>query len=378
VTIADVPLRPTFCEVDLDAITKNLEAIRAHVDGATVMPVIKADAYGHGLLSVGLHLQAVGAVVLGVAYVEEGVSLRDAGVSIPIHVLGGAVAEQIPAFIDHELDLTIPSMDKLYEVAEVARRRGVVARVHLKIDTGMERIGVHHYNAEAFLTEAARSTDIDVVSVFSHFANADVADLRHARLQLERFLEATAIYDRLDVAQPSLHMANSAAIEQLPEAHLDLVRPGLLLFGVRPDPDIVPVVGVVPALAWKSRVIYFKVVEEGAPVGYGSTWTPEDQTRVVTLPVGYGDGYRRSASNTASVVLRGALHPVRGRVCMDQTMVDIGWGSAYNGDEVVLIGTGDNGCAVTAEQLAVWCDTIPYEILTSITARVPRVYLGGM
>jgi len=377
VTANAVPLRPTYCDVDLAAIAGNVASIQAHVGTAEVMPVIKADAYGHGLLAVGTYLESQGVASLGVAYVEEGVALRDAGVTATIHVLGGAVAEQIEAFVDHDLDVTVPSLDKLHEVAEVGRRRGTTPRVHLKIDTGMERIGVHHYNAERFLLEAAQTDLVEVSSVFSHFANADVADLDHAKLQLERFLDAVATYERHGLVTPRLHMANSGAIEQLPESHLDLVRPGILVFGVRPDAEVTPSIDVTPALSWKSRVIYFKVVEAGAPVGYGSTWAPTEQTRVITLPVGYGDGYRRSGSNSADVVVRGRLHRVVGRVCMDQTMVDIGWGTAYNGDEVVLIGKAENGAVVSAEDLALACDTIPYEILTGITARVPRRYLNG-
>ena len=334
------------------------------------MPVIKADAYGHGLAPVGLHLESIGAELLGVAYVEEGAALRRAGATIPIHVLGGAVAEQIPAFVDFGLDLTIPSRDKLTEVAAVARARGVRQRVHLKIDTGMERIGVHHYSSEQFLLDAARQPDVEIVSVFSHFANADGSDLTHARTQLDRFLDAVSIFEREGFPRPTLHMANSSAIEQLPDAHLDLVRPGLLLFGVRSDRSTTAAIDVSPAMSWKSRVIYFKVVEPGAPVGYGSTWAPESQTRVITLPVGYGDGYQRAASNRACVIVQGARHQVVGSVCMDQTMVDIGWASAYNGDEVVLIGSDNSGNSVSAEELADWCGTVPYEVLVGITSRV--------
>lgn len=376
-TVSAVPLRPTYCDVDLAAISRNVSAIQEFVGAAEVMPVIKADAYGHGLVAVGSYLESTGVAALGVAYVEEGVALREAGITVRVHVLGGAVAEQIEAFVDHDLDVTVPSLDKLYEVAEVGRQRETTPRVHLKIDTGMERIGVHHYNAERFLLEAAQMDHVEVSSVFSHFANADAADLDHARLQLERFLEAVGTYERHGLVTPRLHMANSGAIEQLPESHLDLVRPGILVFGVRPDLEVTPAIDVTPALSWKSRVIYFKVVEAGAPVGYGSTWTPSEQTRVITLPVGYGDGYRRSGSNSADVIVRGERRSVVGRVCMDQTMVDIGWGTAYNGDEVILIGEADNGVGVSVEDLAWACGMIPYEILTGITARVPRRYLNG-
>lgn len=369
----DATDRPTRCVVDLGALERNHRAIQAHVGAAQVMPVIKANAYGHGLIEVGRHLEAVGAACLGVAYVEEGVSLREAGIAAPIQVLGGAVTRQIPLFLEHDLMFTAPSVDKLRQIDDAARVGGVQAQVHLKIDTGMERIGVRATTAPA-LFEAAMSCEfVDVVGVFSHFANADAADLAHARHQLEVFLEVLEWFPDHGVPTPLRHIANSAAVAQLPESHLDLVRPGILSFGVYPSPDTARTISLEPALAWLSEVIFFKVIEAGRAVSYGSTWTPDRQTRLVTLPVGYADGYARGLSNRAEVLIDGRRLPVVGRVCMDQTMVDLGDGTAYNGDEVVLIG-GSGAEHITAEDVARWGDTIAYEVLTSISARVPRTY----
>jgi len=181
-------------------------------------------------------------------------------------------------------------------------------------------------------------------------------------------------YDRHGVATPLRHMANSGAVLQLRESHLDLVRPGILLYGVYPSAEVARTIEVRPALSWKSRVVYFKVVQPGHPVSYGSTWQSDHPVRVVTVPVGYGDGYFRALSNVAQVVIRGKRYPVVGRVCMDQIMVNLEWDSAYNGDEVVLIGA-DGDEVVTCEDLAEWAGTIPYEVLTNINTRVPRVYV---
>ncbi|MCP3935250.1 MAG: alanine racemase [Actinomycetia bacterium] len=373
--MTDPAVRPTYCTVDLGALTRNITAIENHVGPASqVMPVLKADAYGHGLALVVPHLEGLGVGRIAVAYVEEGIEARRLGFTGIVHVLGGAVESQIGLFLDHDLTFTVPSIDKLVQVATIAHQRGMKPAVHLKIDTGMERIGVHYQNAHAFFEQAYACDDLVVEGVFSHFANADSADLDDARRQLERFVGATDLLG--DLAEPPIrHIANSGAIAQLPESHLDLVRPGVLTYGLYPSRETVRALGVEPVLSWMSTVVYFKVVAADSSVGYGSTWAPSRQTRVVTLPVGYGDGYPRAASNSAEVLIRGTRYPVVGRVCMDQTMIDIGDGTAYNGDQVVLVGSQGQQ-SITVEDLADRCGTIPYEILTRITARVPRVGVG--
>jgi alanine racemase len=325
-------------------------------------------------VAVARHLVGLGATRLGVAFLEEAVALREAGVSLPILVMGGIFGDQVPVFLRHGLTLTASSVDKLRHIDETAGALGVTATVHLKIDTGMERIGVHYYSAETLLARAAEARHCVVEGIYSHFANADSADLTSARLQLSRFLEVLAWYDRHGVKAPLRHMANSGAVLQLRESHLDLVRPGILLYGVYPSADVARTIVVRPALSWKSRVVYFKVVQPGHPVSYGSTWQSDHPVRVVTVPVGYGDGYFRALSNVAQVIIRGKRYPVVGRVCMDQVMVNLEWDSAYNGDEVVLIGAGGDQ-RVTCEDIAEWAGTIPYEVLTNINTRVPRIYV---
>jgi alanine racemase len=248
--------------------------------------------------------------------------------------------------------------------------------VHLKIDTGMERIGIHWYSAEKLLEASLACRHLRVEGIFTHLANADTPALEHARLQLERFAEVLRFYERRSLPPPLRHAANSGAILQLPESHLDLVRPGILFYGAGPSAEVPATIPVAQALRWATRVVFFKVVQADHPVSYGSTWSSPEQVRVVTLPVGYGDGYARAMSGKAQVILHGKRYPVVGRICMDQVMVSIGWDSAYNGDQVVLLGS-EGGATITIEEMAAWAGTIPHEILTSINTRVPRVYKGA-
>lgn len=374
-TIAIDELRPTQIEVDLDVLAENYQAIAAHVAPARVMPILKANAYGHGLVEVGRVVERLGAPI-GVAYLEEALRLRQHGVSVPILVLGGILGSQIPRFLEHDVTLAASSIDKLGAIEQCAAELGRTATVHLKIDTGMERIGVHWYSAEPLLEESLRCAHVHVEGIFTHFANADARDLAHARVQLERFHEVLRFYERRSLPTPLRHAANSGAIVQLSESHLDLVRPGVLFYGALPSAEVPAVIPVRQALRWLTRVVFFKVVKAGNSIGYGSEWTPKVDTRVVTLPVGYGDGYARAMSGKAEVLVHGKRYPVVGRICMDQIMVSIGKDSAYNGDEVVLLGRqGD--ASISIEEAAAWAGTIPHEILTSINTRVPRIYRGG-
>jgi alanine racemase len=374
-TISNGVMRPTVAEVNLTRLSENFRAIRRHVAPARLMVILKANAYGHGMVRVAHHMMELGADYLGVAVLEEGLLLRESGVDAPILVLGGILGNQVPLFIENDLTLTASSVEKLTQIDDAARAMGRRARVHLKIDTGMERIGVHYYSADTLLEASLGCDWVDVEGIYSHFANADAADLTSARRQLDRFNRVVRFYEDRGLPVPMRHMANSGAILQLPESHFDMVRPGILLYGVYPSDEVPQAVPVRPALTWKSRVVYFKVVKPGHPVSYGSTWESPEMTRVVTVPVGYGDGYFRALSNQSEVIIRGRRYPVVGRVCMDQLMVNIGWESAYNNDEVILLGEDETGTSITCDELARWAGTIPYEILTNINTRVPRRYV---
>lgn len=369
-----LPLRPTYVEVNLTRLAENLNAIRAKVSPAKVMPVVKANAYGHGLVPVARFLEAQGADALAVAILEEGVALRQAGIRLPVLVMGGIQPQQVRAYLEHDLILTAASLDNLSVIEASAREMGCIAQVHLKVDTGMGRLGVPYDQADSALEYLQGLPHVRLAGVFSHFANADAADLTHARQQVERFRAVLRYFERRGLPPPLAHMANSGAILQLPESYFDLVRPGILLYGVYPSPEARRTVGVRPALTWKTRPVQSKIQPPHHPVSYGSTWRSDHPVRLLTLPVGYGDGYFRALSNCGRVLVRGKRYAVVGRVCMDQMLVNLESDEAGVEDEVILL--GEQGAeAITADELAQQAGTIPYEILTNISARVPRLYV---
>lgn len=371
---SDEIIRPTRLEIDLNILADNYTKIKKFVALAKMMPILKANAYGHGLVRVAQLMQELNADYIGVAVLEEGILLREQGITIPILALGGIWGNQIPLFLKHDLTITASSIEKLNQIDELAKQMKTKAKVHLKIDTGMERIGVHFYSAEKLLDATLKCNHLQVEGIYSHFADSDNLDLTYTRLQLNRFNEVLSFFEKHSLPTPMRHISNSGSILQLPEANLDLIRPGILLYGVYPSQEIPQTIKVRPASTWKSLVVYFKVIKANHPVGYGLTWQPDHDVRSVTVPVGYGDGYFRSMSHKAEVLLRGKRYPVVGRISMDQIVVNIENDSAYNGDEVILFGS-DGTNKITVEELADWAGTIPYEILTNINTRVPRLYL---
>jgi alanine racemase len=366
--------RPTRALVSLGNLANNFAIVRSCIArDVKIMGVVKANAYGHGILEVSRALLSMGAHSLGVALLEEGIYLRENGITAPILVLGAINADQIPQFLQHDIAITSSSVDKSRSISATAAAVGKTARVHLKIDTGMERIGVHWYNADAFVDKTLSLPGIVVEGLFSHLAKAD-SDRAFTLEQIARF---SAIVERMDKAgrrPPLVHLANSEGVIQYPSSHFNLVRPGIMLYGYATRKDF----GerrLRPVMSLLTKVAFFKVVPEGAGISYNHTTRTSRQTRVVTLPIGYGDGYNRLLSNRGEVIIRGVRHKVAGNVCMDQTMVDIGPdGTAYNGDDVLLFGEHE-GDSVALESLCSAIDTIPYEILCMIADRVPRVYV---
>jgi alanine racemase len=363
-------MRPVYLEVNLSRLQKNLEAIRAHVRPAKVMPMVKANAYGHGVDGVAPFIEPY-VDYFGVALVEEAIHLRQLGITKPILVAGGTLPEQLPFFADYDLTLTGSSVDLLTAAEEVARSRGKRIKTHLKIDTGMERVGVHEYEAEGLLVKAAACPHLEVEGIYTHLANSERADRSYSLLQFERFQHVLHLYERLSLPLPPLrHMCNSGGILNLPEAHFDLVRPGVLFYGVYPGAEVERAVEVQPALTWRARVSYSKRVQAGRAVSYGSLWQAEAETRIVTIPCGYADGYFRRMTNRAQVLIRGKKYQQVGRICMDQFMVNTADDEIEIGEEVILLGGG-----IRPEDLAEWAGTNEYEVLTNISARVPRLYV---
>ena len=371
----DEIIRPTRLEIDLKILAENYERIKTYTAPSKMMPILKANAYGHGLVRVAKLMQSLKSDYIGVAVLEEGILLRENGITIPILVLGGIWGNQIPIFLKNNLTITASSIEKLNQIDLIAGQMKIKAKVHLKIDTGLERIGVHYYSAGKLLETSLNCKNIVIEGIYSHFATTDTSDLSYAKLQLERFNSVSSFFEKHSLPSPLKHISKSGSILQMPEANLDMVRPGILLYGVYPSQAITKTVEVEPAAKWKSMVVYFKVIKANHPVGYGLTWQSDHDVRAVTVPVGYGDGYFRSMSHNAEVLLRGKRYPVVGTISMDQIVVNIEMDSAYNGDEVILFGRDGNNI-ITVEELASWAGTIPYEILTNINTRVPRVYIN--
>jgi alanine racemase len=379
ITIETYQNRPTRAEVSLGRMRNNFEIVSSLVGrDVKIMAMVKSNAYGHGIKTISETLLSAGAHYLGVAYLEEAVYLRKSGITAPILVCGAINTDQIEEFLEHDIEITSSSFDKSAAISEVAVRLGRTAKVHLKIDTGMERIGVHWYNAERFIERTLELPGISVTGIFSHLARAE-SDRDFTDMQIRRFSEVADFMARRNALPGLVHMANSAGIIGTPGSHFTMVRPGIMLYGYNPfgyDPDR-DFKGrrLLPAMTLKTKVSFFKVVPAGTGISYNHSYTTEGQTRIVTLPVGYGDGYSRFLSNRGEVAIRGKLYPVVGTVCMDQVMVDIGMdGTAYNGDDVLLFGEM-NGSVIPLESLCEKIGTITYEFLCTISLRVPRIYV---
>lgn len=371
----DFSQRPSKIVVNLNALEHNFATIKKYVGKSKVMGVVKANAYGHGLIECAKRLELAGIDYLGVALIEEGESLRNAGIKVPIHVFGGILSSQIARCLQSNLEITASSISKLLAIDNIAAQLGMIAKVHLKIDTGMGRIGVRPESAKLLIDESLKCKNVYVCGVFSHFATSDEVDLSFSNEQFEKFLPLLSYAKDRIGTQLLGHISNSAAIYQLSRANLDMVRPGLSLYGVASSPHLKGNIELRPVMSVQSQIVYFKVVKAGDSVSYGRTWYAKKDTRVVTVPIGYGDGYLRSLSNRASVIIRGKRYPIIGRICMDQIMIDIGNDEAFNGDDVVLIGS--NGSEqISVEELADWAESIPHEILSLLNLRMEREFIG--
>lgn len=368
-------MRPTFAEVDLSAITYNLQQIENKVAPAKIMAVVKANGYGHGMLEVARAALKQGVSYLGVALLEEGEQLRQAGIDAPVLVFGGVVPEQSNSFLDNHLDATVSNRRVAESLQKAARATGLRARVHVKIDTGMGRVGVDWRQAADFIKEIAAIDELDLIGVYTHFATSDERDKTFAHLQLQRFREVLNRVREAGIHIPIVHTANSGAILDLPETYFDMVRPGVMMYGYYPSAETSESVSIRPAMTLKTRVLQISEIEPGMSVSYGRRFIAQEKTRIATLPVGYADGYNRLLSNRGEVLIRGKKYPVVGRVCMDLIMADIGtYSDVREGDEVVLLGRqGDE--EVSIYSICEKLQTIPYEVTCSVSERVPRVYV---
>jgi alanine racemase len=370
---SDLRVRPTEARIDTAALAHNLREARKAAPGARVLAVVKADGYGHGAVIAARTFVDAGADWLGVALVEEGIALRNAGLTAPILALGGQYTDY-GLLLQHRLTPLVYRAEMIDALAAAARKLGVAAEAHLKLDTGMGRIGVLPRDLPALLEHARSVKEVRLTGLCSHFANADLRDPTATRLALDEFATARRALQALGFPLQLAHLANSAATLDLKESHHEMVRPGLMLYGSAPAPRFSGLADLRPALTWATGISHLKRVPGGTPISYGHKWTARRESVIATLPVGYADGYRRSLTNRSEVLVAGRRVPQVGTVCMDMMMIDVTdvAGAVQIGSEVILLGAQD-GERIDAWEMAQRCDTISYEIFCAISARVPRI-----
>jgi alanine racemase len=368
--------RPTVAEVSLGALRENCRQARGLVgERVGVLAVVKADGYGHGAAAAARAFLDAGAVGLGVSMVAEGVQLRAAGLTAPIVVLGGVFDGEEPTVVANDMAAAVWTVERARALGAAAKAAGTVAALHVKVNTGMTRLGVDVDEVRRFGSALNDLPDVRVAGIFSHFASADAVDTAQAHAQRDRFRTAVDELRAAGVEPQYVHFANSAAVLCEPDAHFNLVRPGLMLYGYAPAPHLASVAALQPAMRLRTRLAQVRKIAAGTPVGYGGTWVSSRPSVIGTLPIGYADGLHRLASNRAQMLVGGRRVDIAGRVCMDHVMLDVTEvPSAAAGDPVVVFGAQGRE-TISANELAAWTDTITYEVLTSVGKRVPRVYV---
>lgn len=371
-------MRPTYAEIDLRAIDANLKNIRRRIGRhPLIMAVVKANAYGHGAVPVAKDIvRRKSAQYLGVAIVEEGVELRTAGIGLPVHVFTAPFKHQLPLFIEYRLEPTICDLSVARSLNGLARKKGVVVPVHIKIDTGMGRIGVAAKEAIPFVESILGLSNISVKGIWTHFATSDDRDLSFAEHQLSLFRSIVTELELRGIHIPLVHCANSGAILQMPDAWFDMVRPGIMMYGYTPSHSTRRTVALRPAMGIKGKVGFVKTVPKGTSISYSLRYVTKRRSSIASVTVGYADGYFRTLTNKSSVLIRGKKYPVAGTVCMDQIMVDVGTDTVRIGDDVILLGSSGTK-QITGWDIADAVGTIPYEVTCAVSQRVPRVYRYG-
>lgn len=368
-------LRDVHAKIDLDALRHNLTAIRQHINPASKLcAVVKANAYGHGAVEVSKVAVECGADFLAVATVEEGLELRCAGFSLPTLILGLIPYDAVDSVVANDLTQTVADFDLATRLSEAAASLHKIAKVHLKIETGMGRIGIAPDKAVALAEKISHLPCVELEGMFSHFADADSPDRTFTNHQIEVFKATAAKVRASGVSIKLLHLAESAAILDIPEAHFDMVRSGIITYGLYPSADVRRTIDLKPVMKLIAHIAYLKKVSAGVSIGYGREFIAERDSLIATLPIGYADGYIRAYKGFHVEVKGKGLAPIAGRVCMDQTMVDVtDLDGVKVGDEVILFGSD----LISADDAARHLNTINYEITCLVSARVPRVFKSG-
>ena len=367
--------RPTRAEINLKALDKNIESLRSFLGSRTkFMAIVKANAYGHGAKEVALAAEKAGADYLGVAYLGEALELRSCGIKTPILILSETPASFAGHVIEHDITQTVYTVGMAQELSRCASLQGKKARVHVKVDTGMGRVGVFPSGAPELIKNIARLPFIEIEGIFTHFSCGEDLENNLTQNQLDAFLSVLDLIKKEGFSIPIKYCANSAAVFNFPKSHLDMVRLGITMYGLYP-PGLkrCPVV-LQKVLSLKTKVLYIKRVPKGTPLSYGATYVTQKETSIATLPVGYADGLSRQLSNKGQVLIRGKRYPIVGRVTMDMTLVETGDDKIDVWDDVSIIGR-DGDEEITADEIAGLIDSINYEVVCGIGKRVPRVYI---
>ncbi len=368
--------RPTIAEIDLNALAFNFRQLRKRVPkGVKILAVVKADAYGHGAIPISLKLEKLGVEYLGVALVEEGVELRKGGVKTPVLVLGGIYGGDVENIFRFNLTPVVFHKEALESISRGAQGGRRKIRVHLKVDTGMGRLGVPLALWSGFLREIAHYPSVEVEGILSHFSMMDEED--YTKHQWDQFLLALRCAEEVGIRCKYIHMASSAMLATSSHYFGNLVRPGIMLYGAYPSPLLKDLIHLKPVMTLRTHIHFLKSVPPGFKISYGGTFVTRRESLIATLPIGYGDGYSRSLSNRGEVLVRGKRAPVVGKVCMDFIMVDVtDIPKVSLGDEVILMGSQGKEI-ITAEEIADKINSISYEVLCSVGKRVPRIYKEG-
>jgi len=374
--------RPTIAEIDLAALRHNFALVQRSIPaGCGTLAVVKADAYGHGFMDISRELESLGVTAFGVAFLAEGIQLRKSGIDRPVLILGGVYPGQERKCVGFNLSTAVFSLEQARVLNDTASRLYRKAKIHVKIDTGMGRLGIAAADASAFFRELREMRCVELEGVISHFASADELDEeghRYSDRQAATFAQAVAEARSLGLDPHYVHIANSAAAFGMELPFCNLVRPGIVLYGALPSGDFEGKLALRPIMRLRSTVAMLKWVEPGTSISYARRYTAPDRRLIASIPVGYADGYSRALTNKGEVLIRGERAPVVGTVCMDWIMVDVtSVSDVAVGDEVTLLGCDRQGNCVRAEELAARAGTIPYEIFCGISKRVPRVYLNA-
>ncbi|MGI6224944.1 MAG: alanine racemase [Peptococcales bacterium] len=371
-------MRPVWAEVDLEAIRHNLFEVKRLVGSKKIMAIVKANAYGHGALEVGKYLLNNGVDCLAVSLLKEALTLREGGVKSPIMILGWTPIEDYEKALENNIVLTIYNLQEARKLNQEAKYMGKKATIHIKIDTGMTRLGLipSEENLKV-VSEILSLESLEVEGIFTHLSTADESDKTYSRWQLERFLSfVKKVEERTNRRIPIKHAANSAAIIDLPEAHLDMVRPGIMLYGLWPSSEVnLTQADLKPAMTLKARASRLEKFPQGTRVSYGGIFTTPGETIIATLPLGYADGYTRLLTGKGEAMYEGKRFPIVGRICMDQCMVDVTSNPTIKpGDVFILYGNGKND-NISVEEIAEKIGTVNYEIICMLSDRVPRIYV---